>query len=350
MLSLDTTASETAAFIVRRATPEQIRQAWTNNHVSWGAPDLELDQYIQREILLGQTPFATDRETWVLAPTDAPSDTLDFVAACETYRRPMLLGDGKGGVKEGVCVSIASVFTPEQHRGKGYAGMLLTVIMEMIKADETVLASTLYSEVGKTYYAKFGWDYAPSYVGTILVESYPETNPSTPPTPILASEIATVIWEDVDVLTEEMKTNISETFLVLPTAEAIQWFHACADYYAPIVGKVDPPPAHLGARLPNGDFIIWQHDWIARKIMVLRLRASAPERARDLLRVAVEEARKYGLKKVSMWNPDDTIVSGAVEGALEVMPREDDDSLSGVWQRDGDTNPVWVANEKYAWV
>ncbi|KAJ3043660.1 hypothetical protein HDV00_004433 [Rhizophlyctis rosea] len=341
---------------VHRATPEQIRQAWKNNYASWGAPDLLIDQYIERETLLGNTDFARDRETWVLVPPNAPSHTLSFLAACETYRRPMLIGDGKKGLREGVCVSIASVFTPKPYRGRGYAGYLLEEVMQMIKQDDIVLASTLYSEVGKTYYGKFGWDYAPSYVGTISVDHDLDLEdfPSPPLHTLTASDIPELVHHEVDHLKDDLKNTNFPTFVVLPTVESIQWMHTCADFYAQKVAKLDTPPSKLGVSLSNGDFIVWQHDWVEKKIMVLRLRASSGLEAHALLDAAIAEAQDWGMKKVVVWNPTRIVASALGEGIMKVQEREDDDSLSAVWYREefheGGEYPTWVINEKYAWV
>ena len=103
-----------------RATLQQYRQSLVNNYVEWGA-HLTLEQYLAREETLRSQPFArcNDAHTsWVLVPSDNIL-TLDLLAHCETYSRPVLVS-GEGEVVEKICYSVASVFVPVHLRVRGY--------------------------------------------------------------------------------------------------------------------------------------------------------------------------------------------------------------------------------------
>ncbi|KAF5369214.1 hypothetical protein D9757_010039 [Collybiopsis confluens] len=128
------------------ATPEQAEVSRRRTGVtSWGT-GRSLDEYIQRDLELEKSECGRDDKfiTWILAPRD-DSKTLEFLCACETFRRPGLVS--KGGVVEEVeCYGIASVFTPPEQRGKGYAH-LMTSLLHWVLAGHVLPSNAFPSHI-----------------------------------------------------------------------------------------------------------------------------------------------------------------------------------------------------------
>lgn len=123
------------------------------NHCEWGK-ELSLEEYIQRELYLLARPFAVSgRKCWVLVRND------EIISSCETYDRACVINN-----KRGKCASIASVFTPVNHRRKGYAKALMTLLRDRL-VNEGYECSTLYSDVGPIYYSNLGWNVFSSISG-----------------------------------------------------------------------------------------------------------------------------------------------------------------------------------------
>ncbi|KAJ1547815.1 hypothetical protein HK096_010943 [Nowakowskiella sp. JEL0078] len=340
---------------VRLADDDEVWRAWANNYESWGAPYLTLQEYVARERLLGATAFASQRSTWILTAAAAADDIL---SACETYPRLCLVSDGNGGLVTRKCVSIAAVYTPEAHRKKGYAAELLQRVLAEIQKDGSVVASTLYSEVGKLYYAKFGWKYSSSFVGTISTSSEPsrawlQDSEFIHSTSIFSKDIPDIIKQDVLLLTSELKASSEPSFSVFPAADCIEWMNVCADYYARVYKHIPTPPLGRGARISDSDsFVLWGPDWTVNKLVIFRLRASNSTEVEALLAEALKEAVKNGLEKIIFWNPDIKNLFQTLykKGVIEYHEREDEDSLSCVKFIGVDEKLNWVANEKFAWV
>lgn len=88
----------------------------------------------------------------------------------------------EGELVQGTCFAIASVFTPNAHRRRGYAAKMLSLLLQELKSRKGAVASTLYSDIGPNYYSKIGWEAHPS-VSLVL-----DLNPSIPPVTLLSPD------------------------------------------------------------------------------------------------------------------------------------------------------------------
>lgn len=76
-----------------------------------------------------------------------------------------------------------------------------------------------------------------------------------------------------------------------------------------------------------------------------------------MLRAAVEEAAKWQLKKVCVWNPDQGLVESAkrVTGCEVWVENREMDSIASLMMYGGERaesgveDVEWVVNEKFAW-
>lgn len=121
-----------------------------------------------REVLRSSTCLIwCDR---ALVPRHDPQTT-NLLAHCETFKRQSLIKRGTSDVKDTISYGIASVYTPAEHRGKGYARQLLQLIHYTIARSDLLPAfpdawgskpelgakdaefSVLYSGIGDKFYA-----------------------------------------------------------------------------------------------------------------------------------------------------------------------------------------------------
>jgi GNAT superfamily N-acetyltransferase/putative transposon-encoded protein len=178
-------AMDVSDLTVVRATEAQAAQAGVNCFQHWLVPR-GFTSMAQLEWFGGQLhddsyPWTAGAASWVLVPRSDPT-TLDFLAACDTYGRVGVVCTPEGKREEVTSYAIASVFTPDKFRKKGYATHLLR-LMHYVVADRSRLPpfpaswgappeeafgdgvfSVLYSDVGDAFYAnctqgenKAGW-------------------------------------------------------------------------------------------------------------------------------------------------------------------------------------------------
>ena len=222
----------------------------------------------------------------VLVPT-TQLDTLDILASCETFRRPILLWPQESSIREATAYSIASVFVPEACRRRGYAERMCTLLHERLAQPTTKSAakfhehdatwgprdgilSVLFSDVGDFYSrclietSGLGWQIqCPREVvwtiKSLLVVACIE--PEQRLTPILDEDLTSIAQIDRDwTQTELASTNLSHVFTFLFDGQETSWLATRAMLYAqsPTVERPlgAPLPTRLGARLHDEAYVI----------------------------------------------------------------------------------------------
>eukprot|EP00899_Mesostigma_viride_P015473 jgi/Mesvir1/23927/Mv10702-RA.2 len=137
-----------------KALDNETRVACRKLHrVEWGKT-LTLEQYLEREDRLASHPWSQKALTsWVLTGSDG-----ELLSQLETYRMEATCP----GHDRTTAFGIASVFTEEKHRGKGYASKLVGLLLEQLRQESgDAVAVVLYSDVGPGLYAKAGGFIAP---------------------------------------------------------------------------------------------------------------------------------------------------------------------------------------------
>ncbi|KAG0691714.1 hypothetical protein DFH29DRAFT_1010385 [Suillus ampliporus] len=171
-----------ASLSLFRATRAQIEESRHRSFPHWGGT-LSLTEYLARDDMMGCGEHAKDGKhiTWVLAPRNDPT-TLDFMCACETYKRTGLVAypssspSEPNSVHEASGYGVANVFTPPSKRGRGYARRMMS-LLHWVNASRTNLPkfpeawgappeevadsgdglfSVLYSDVGEEFYRSAG--------------------------------------------------------------------------------------------------------------------------------------------------------------------------------------------------
>ncbi|KAE9006914.1 hypothetical protein PR003_g16797 [Phytophthora rubi] len=360
-------------------------QCKTDDHEHWGAPLLDVQQWQQKDQVQRATPFSEDGALfWALVdkPEEKHHPTLSdsgLVAGrdllychCKTLRFPCVYRRSSGEIERGYSYQISSVYTLPEFRKRGLAGFFLAEVAKQLEQLPKALISVLYSDVGPTFYDKLGWKCHPSKMATLEVDhprnvkAVDSNNVSVElETLLLDDKLGNVLEADNARLVEELsgeKFQGREAFLILPTRDSIEWHFGNGVHYARVAG-FDELPSRCGVRISDNAYVIWWHNLKESTLYVDRARFpdsgdNAAEATRVLLDAAMQEARKFKLKKVVVWDPASGLVRDEVRHLLEIEVAERQLSLSSAMvfrQGNGDENstaslPHWFSNEKYAWV
>ncbi|KAK4466872.1 hypothetical protein QBC42DRAFT_258205 [Cladorrhinum samala] len=396
------------------ATPHQRVLSWHLNGASW-APPMSIEEYLGREQALSETLLSREGGTryYVLHPKGNPDL---IVSGCEVTAKRALVADSNtgqgasglegagGGVKEVNAYGIASVFTNPLCRGKGMAAYLLEKVKKEVVDDGEQMGcelGVLYSDIGRGYYTKLGWK---DWRSPHLVFELDYSGHAGGGRDGTEEEEAGHIMDGVEYLDEEKEierlcevdvANLRRRFeeklsksgdlkgkkyvAFLPDWKQISW-HFARDEYGAKVMKTGREIKHRGARSVSptpgtggNSWVLWDHDLRENKLKILRIVVDEDVKgeqerevvARGLLLAALREGKDWGLKKVMVWTPSETVSRAAVGIWREMSERFDggnmkvrlvleereDGSIPSLRWRGGESieNVVWEENEYYAW-
>lgn len=371
---------------------DNIRElTWRLNGEVFAAP-LELDAYVAREACLAQQPLCKDGGCtyFVLAHKH---DGTHIVASCEAIKKTVFIagrkagtnGGGGGGFLEATGYGIASVYTNPKYRRLGMAAFMLGKVQETMDAESE--CSILYSDIGRGYYAGLGWNVFPSEQAEISLHA--EKNgkdafqqPASSKTRYLTlDELPALCDKDVAQMRtkfQRLAEDETQTHVAFaPDFAQISWQLANEDFVTKVMHP-NKPVSHRGAITHNGrSWVYWKFDWRAKQLSILRFvlleedhvdahgtgHHSVSEETKawdvlELLQAAAAEAAAWGLKKVVVWNPNDTTTRG-IKGFHNVHEQEVDVILderkdaaipSLRWKGGlGVGETVWEDNQYYAW-
>ncbi|KAG1746774.1 uncharacterized protein EDB91DRAFT_1267561 [Suillus paluster] len=167
-----------ASLSLFRATRAQVEES-RHRLFPHGGGTLNLEEYLARDAMMECAEHSKGGKhiTWVLAPRNDPT-TLDFMCACETYKRTGLVvyPSEPGKVQEATCYGVANVFTPPSNRRRGYARRMMSLLHwvnasrdhlpkfpeawgvppEEVADSGDGLFSVLYSAIGEEFYRSAG--------------------------------------------------------------------------------------------------------------------------------------------------------------------------------------------------
>ncbi|KAF8886729.1 hypothetical protein BD779DRAFT_1441401 [Infundibulicybe gibba] len=336
-----------------QATHAQMILSRRRTFTEWGKGMSE-EEYLQRDLDCDAFEHTKDGKliTWVLAPRNQP-DSIDFLCSCETFRRPGLAqfpGEGIEATepKRVSCYGIASVFTPIQNRGKGYAKHM-TRLLHWVLAPSSALAvedfpeewgapppraeqagdamfSALWSDVGRELYWTCGpmgntdgWTVSDAISTSFdLNKADLETNkPEGGPWLWLDEAALLRAWDqDAERIGVEMKSEMlagdrKVSFSILPT-EGVAAFHHRRNMF--LVKRALPDAIHWGIIKPSNVegttftektvFASWMIEVRPpgpRTLLVTRLRANT-EAFEGLIKTLKIFARNNGVEKIEVWN------------------------------------------------
>ncbi|KAH0541286.1 hypothetical protein FGG08_004210 [Glutinoglossum americanum] len=400
---------------------------WKQNAYSWRGA-LSIPAYLRREQHLSETSLTRNGGIthWVLVDTSQPfEDERRVLASCETIRKRALVAfQSPEGVEveEVVSHGIGSVFCPKEFRGRGYAKRMMQELSgilrvwgteKAIKGSKNCLFTVLYSDIGKKFYASHGWHpFASSHISLppIPKDYVGKAFTLPPPRELYAASLRELC--DIDehhqiqrLATLSSKNKVHVAFV--PDLKSMEYHHAREEYIAREV--IGPEPNVKGAIVGDSDgqraWCIWTHVFDgkdesnpATTLYILRLviedeevvnqtglvNPNGPLAADDglseakskrvdvvasLLLAARQEAGRWGMKDVKIWNPGPTtlvaahralnLTSEATEtSVIEVVDREKESIPSLMWYGESRRPGLegiewkgveWVCNERYAW-
>ncbi|EPQ28132.1 uncharacterized protein PFL1_04459 [Pseudozyma flocculosa PF-1] len=147
------------------ATPQQEVMANLREGAEWHGPLMTPRQYLEREAHLVDSALSRDgrRQKWVMVPPTAEPGTLDFLASCETHRRPMLvLKPGHSEPCRAVVYSICSVVVPPDKRKRGYASLMMTLLHQHLSSTGRVPFPTFGEQVSGQDGPTTAWEQDPA--------------------------------------------------------------------------------------------------------------------------------------------------------------------------------------------
>lgn len=308
------------------ADDKQKRQRDELTYVEWGQK-LSLHQFLAREQKLRATAWTrAGMQTWFYV-----DEAGQVLSSCETFRMDSLCAD-----QPGHAYAIASVFTEESRRGKGYAAQMLEAVMhELETRDQKLQAFTLYSEIGAGLYARLGFSERPSFERVIVTNG--RRSGATTLQPLTNDEIVRG-WNQL--------SSSRSGFVIWPTSEQIDWHFERERIYA----------AHLGREaLPfNGvafgdALLVWMVNYKTEVLQGLYFKAKTALEAQALLVKGCEVAHDYGLNKFCIWESE--LFSGWDRLGVHAARVPLNDSLAMIKMVDSSAAPTdWTFISRSLWV
>lgn len=384
-MSQDQTSSFEARFrVVRLTTDALLRQCRVDDFEEWGAPTMDLAQYLQREEQLMHSHFTRSSGSfWALVervlPSDSPASQDDeeltlqdgdkipeLCVHCEIYRFDCLLRKADGTIVRGYSHHIGSVFTLPSWRKQGLAAFFLKQIAAKTAAQSDAIGSVLYSDIGPKYYDKLGWRCHESRIGSVYVadpknaaalelsaSGFSKGEPL-----YLDAALDELLVRDRQLLEAELfdaKYADQEVFVPVATREPIEWQFLTGVYHLALQGHNEALIKQCGLKVDDNAFIVWRHHPKDSALYILRSRfpETSSDACRTLLSAALIEARKFDLKCVKIWDPP-ACLAHTSRLQIEYQVRESSLSSAMIFAHHRPTPSsallIWLANEKFAWV
>ncbi|KAI1347587.1 hypothetical protein F5Y01DRAFT_240257 [Xylaria sp. FL0043] len=365
--TFDLTQGEVLTLTFGEATHEQLISC---GHLAWaefGKP-LCKEDFVEQQQYLAQKPLVRDKlkgwRIWCLSSVHDPAQVL---ATCRTIPRELLIRDENGMSRQkGYC--IASVVTHPRYRGQGLASRLLEHISAWLDGPGDAVASILFTSIGD-FYEHRGWKKLPAYLATlswpddslpvIIRAQLPETRSlSTSEIPELcARDIADIEQRFENLLPLPSVSHVS----VLPTANLITWLHDRSDFIGTKV--LGSPPQSHGSICEGADsWLYWYHDFRKEQLAVQRVRVPIETSQIHhnalvaMLLDAIEEAFRWKLTKVILWDPSAELLSAMqilqdkFDVRSETVARENKSVPSFRWRNADDQKGIALHfNEFYTW-
>jgi hypothetical protein len=206
--------------------------------------------------------------------------------------------------------------------------------------------SVLYSDVGPKFYDQNG-GWKPVDAVEIILPSTTTFLDTFPVEILKIKEAESCIEEDVRCLKNEFVGNAERTtFEMIPQHSELEW--------ATIRDQEATKPLNLqvsefvGAKFSSPDgwgYILWFREYNESSLTVLRLREPSNDAGlRGLLRAAVDEAKRSGLSKVTIWTPSPR--TEKVTGSEGVTRKK---AIPALLCPGEEKNVTWQRIEKLGW-
>lgn len=379
------------------ATREQTIESRKRTVAHWRVR-LSEEEYMKRDEVMDDYEHAREKmTTWVLAPRSDPQ-TLDFLAACETFRRtcvssPIAAEGEMRQAEEVISYGVASVYTPAPKRGKGYASHMMRLLHwvlaqpnylppsfpdqwgsppDLVVGRGDARFSVLYSDVGGGFYSECGPDLTPGSgwtVGSVVQTTWditPELLKATANGDSvgqwrwLSAEDVKLVWEvDADLIKKEIASLAPKdkvSFACLPdqgvASFSIDRTMRFTTDLKPIL-PLDIWGVQLVVAQSQGSdptFATWTIDTqsLVPTIIVTRLRASEATFP-ALMSKLIEAAKNAQAQKLDIWNlaPQFQGVAHAMGG--RTWERNEHLASFKWYGKESNAEVEWLFNERFCW-
>lgn len=382
----DLPAGDSPDIVLVPATPEERIASIKLNSIAWKGP-LDVDTYIAREDhLYGQRLTRDGLTCWILVDRHEPEGSRTILSSCESYQKKALLAyDGR--VEDTATHGVGSVYCRPEFRGKGYAKRMLEELstkLDTWNMEKTprgrALFTILFSDIGKKFYAQFGW------------RPFESSHLALPP---LAEALSDGVGDGAfgktrDLYAEDVQRHMcSETVLgklreqlriasqdspgakvaILPDYDHFVWHWAREEFLTKNMFKHRSLPVIKGAG--NDDsrvYCTWNRNFGENPqdniLYILRWVYDEPTSAEEeqslvramagLLRRAQLEAHEWNLHTVEFWNPTPLLQKAValLDPDAQVVHREKSSISSLRWtgaEQGLGEQVEWFLNEKYTW-
>ena len=387
--SLDTSSvlppAQSANLHLSHPTPGECLTIWKLTSLAW-TDALTLPQYLEESAYLTTVPLAKDggMSLWILVDKTLPPDQRPILCSCETFRKRSLVSDGDGSVTEAIIHGVASVFCDPAYRRRGYAARMMRELTKVLRSWQVkrmpCVGSVLFSDIGKSYYADFGWRPIPN---NTHIEFEPEVS-STPlkVTKLLSKDLGQLCLED-ETMVRNALTSTSDGKLrmtVVPNIDHMLWHHKKAEFAAQrLFGREPEVKGAVAGQPGNRIWAIWTHRYYGdpksassdNVLYILRLvvesqgsesthnaeqRAVLAEQLKAVLQAAQAEAAEWELDHINLWDPTplERELIGQTGIRHNMVERQSESIASLLWYGNGSDKwnamPEWVGNEHYAWL
>ncbi|KAG8726579.1 hypothetical protein FRC12_023260 [Ceratobasidium sp. 428] len=358
--------------VLKPASRTQELESRKRSSVEW-AKWLTLEEYLRRDEEAETQDHAKDGRltTWVLVPTTDP-ETLDFMCACETYQRSVLvLPANKTKSVPATGYGIASVFTPARFRRKGYATHMMSLLHFAIgepkglpmfpaiwgtppaRCNRPGTVSVLYSDVGEFYERcapgeGVGWTIASPTTTEWVVEIGGNSPNVLSEVELLSRDQAIeTTGADADLFKRDLESQGPSSRIHYAFQTTKEWcrFQMYRADEHPLY--LHSPPKIWGVRMQHqGEthFIVWEYESAPkRKLIVVNLRAS-PETFPHLFEAikSVGQAEKHDI--IEAWNLDASLLPLADKLGGRTYERTEHLPAMKWYGEKGDV--VWFGNNK----
>lgn len=375
-----------------QATPEECAKIWANTSASW-RDSLTVPVYLQEQLFLSGVPLARNggMTTWILVEKNLPPGRRRIFCSCESFLKRSLMTDTDGKIEDVLVHGVASVFCPSDYRRRGYAAHHMKDVAKALCNWQSHLArvagSVLYSDIGKVYYAKFGWQPNASNWHMEFPPIY--TPRSAMAQEIVEDDLGGLCRRDEAIIRDAMARPTDRTkklVTILPDLDHMLWHIAKEDFATQQLFGKTPRAKGAIAGLPDYQaWAIWTHRYYMHPnakspgnvLYILRLvvegddSANKPSSSREngsqleklerqvesltaVLHCAQAEAAEWQLDHVKLWEPTSWVQDVITKSNIShrIVEREEDSVASCLWY-DGDSGqeaaPEWINNEHYAW-
>lgn len=381
------------------ATPQERLAVLHLNSRAWKGP-LDVTGYIAREDHLLQQQLTHGRLVcWVLVDSREPENQRTILSSCETFRKGALVAVD-GAVRDVTALGVGSVYSRPEFRGMGYARRMMEELSGRLdngvvkgkknkckdgEGEEGAAFSVLFSDIGKRFYARFGWVPFPSaHVQLPPIDSR-EWRRDMPGIDLPATRDLVGVDSVRESMCNEQVVRRQREYLrvasekapgatkaaIEPDFEHLVWHWAREEFYAERLCPEKGHPVIKGAGHDDagraGVYCAWNRNFgetpEENTLYILRWAYDEPttpaetettiEAMAAILRRAQHEAHEWGMARVEFWNPAPLMQKAVsmLDPTIEVIHREESSIAclrwSGAEQVGKDVE--WVWNEKYAW-